>query len=108
MEPVEPNKEKHFFSDEVTKKEKCKLKALRNKNTVWYGLGLMGMVGWSVAVPALAGAALGLWLDKSYPQSFSWTLTLLFVGIITGIIIAWYWVLKENEEIHKNKNNNDE
>ena len=108
MESAKPDKKEHFFSDEVTKKEKRKLKALRDKNSVWFGLGLMGMVGWSVAVPALAGVALGLWLDKSYPQSFSWTLTLLFAGIITGGIIAWYWLLKEDKEIHKNKNDNDE
>ncbi|TXD48637.1 AtpZ/AtpI family protein [Polaribacter sp. IC073] len=106
MKPTKPDKKDDFFSNEISKKEHRKLKALRNKNSVWFGLGLMGMVGWSVAMPSLAGAALGVWLDTSYPQSFSWTLTLLLVGIITGGIIAWYWVLKEDKEIHKD--NKDE
>jgi len=101
------NKQTHLFSDEVSKKEKRKLKALHEKNSVWFGLGMMGMVGWSVAVPSLLGAALGIWLDKTYPQSFSWTLTFLMLGIITGGIIAWYWVVKEDKEIHKN-NKKDE
>ena len=34
---------------------------------VWFGLGMMGLIGWSVAVPTLLGAALGLWLDQHYP-----------------------------------------
>ncbi len=108
MEPAVNNKENNFFSDEVARKEKRKLKALHEKNGVWFGLGMMGMIGWSVAVPSLLGAALGLWLDKKHPQSFSWTLSLLFVGIITGCIIAWYWVTKEDKEMHNNKDKNHE
>lgn len=107
MKPSTTNKDEKFFSEEVAKKELRKLKALREKNGVWFGLGMMGMIGWSVAVPALLGAALGIWLDKSYPQSFSWTLTFLTTGIIAGSIIAWSWVLKEDREVHKNNDEND-
>ena len=28
---------------------------------------MMGLIGWSVAVPTLLGAALGIWLDKHHP-----------------------------------------
>jgi ATP synthase protein I len=108
MEPETTSNEENTFSKEVAKKEKRKLKALKEKNGVWFGLGMMGMVGWSVAVPALLGAALGIWLDKSYPQSFSWTLTFLMVGIIGGVIIAWSWVNKEDKEVHKNNEEKDE
>jgi len=108
MEPAPNDTKNNFFSDEVARKEKRKLKALQNKNGVWFGLGMMGMVGWSVVVPALVGAALGLWLDKHHPQSFSWTLTCLVAGLITGSIIAWYWLTKEDKEIHNNKADNDE
>jgi ATP synthase protein I len=108
MEPETTSNEENTFSKEVAKKEKRKLKALKEKNGVWFGLGMMGMVGWSVAVPALLGAALGIWLDKSYPQTFSWTLTFLMVGIIGGVIIAWSWVNKEDKEVHKNNEEKDE
>lgn len=108
MKPATNNPVENFFSKEVAKKEKRKLKALHNKNGVWFGLGMMGMVGWSVAVPALLGAALGIWLDNIYPQSFSWTLTFLTIGISTGSIIAWSWVQKEDKEVHKNNEDNDE
>ncbi|MEP7278597.1 MAG: AtpZ/AtpI family protein [Bacteroidota bacterium] len=108
MEPATNDKEENIFSEEVAKKEKRKLKALHENNGVWFGLGMMGMVGWSVTVPSLLGAALGIWLDKTHPQSFSWTLTILIVGIVTGSIIAWYWVDKEYKEMHNNKDKDDE
>ena len=108
MDPGANDKEDSFFSDEVTRKEKRKLKALKDKNGVWFGLGMMGMVGWSVAVPSLLGAALGRWLDNKYPQSFSWTLTCLIAGLVTGSVIAWYWVAKQDKEMHNDKEENDE
>ena len=70
------------FSHQVGEKAARKLKAQRHvTQTVWSGLGMMGLVGWSVAVPTLLGAALGLWLDKQYPGSHSWTLMLLAIGL---------------------------
>ncbi|HEX5024537.1 MAG TPA: AtpZ/AtpI family protein, partial [Agriterribacter sp.] len=89
-------------------KEERKLKSLRNTRSVWSGLGLFGMVGWSVSIPTLIGAAVGIWLDKKNPQHFSWTLTGLTTGLIAGCIIAWNWVNKENKEIRKNTEDNDE
>ena len=108
MEPANKTND-DFFSRRIAEKEKQKLKALRNKDRgVWMGLGMMGMVGWSVAVPTLLGAALGFWLDKTYPQTFSWTLSCLIVGLFAGSIIAWYWVDKEDKEMHNDKDENDE
>lgn len=101
-------KEVDSFSRQIAEKEKRKLKSLRNKNNVWFGLGMMGMIGWSVVVPAVLGALSGLWLDKKYPQTFSWTLTLLIAGLVTGSVIAWYWVDKEDKEMHQNKEQKDE
>lgn len=92
------------FSRQIAEKEKRKLNALRNENpSVWMGLGMFGMVGWSISVPTLLGAVLGMWLDKSYAQPFSWTLSLLMLGLIVGAIIGWLWVSKEEKEINKEK-----
>ena len=107
MKPL-VKKEAYSFSKQIEKKEKRKMKAMEHKNNVWFGLGMMGMVGWSVVVPALLGAFSGVWLDKRYPQSFSWTLTLLIAGLITGSAVAWYWVDKEDKEMHQDKNKDNE
>jgi len=53
------------------------------------------MVGWSVAVPTVGGAFLGLWLERAYPQSFSWTIALILGGVAIGVMIAWVWIDKE-------------
>ena len=89
------------FEKVVGDKEERKLQAQREKKSVWAGLGLFGMVGWSITVPAIGGAAFGIWLDKQYKQTFSWTLSLLLAGLMLGLFIAWNWVQKENKEIHK-------
>jgi ATP synthase protein I len=78
-----------------------KVNARRNPAPgVWFGLGMMGLVGWSVAVPTLLGAALGLWPDKHYPGKHSWTLALLVGGLVIGCFNAWHWVAREEKEMH--------
>ncbi len=37
------------FSARIAAQEKRKLKALHENRSVWFGLGMFGMVGWSVA-----------------------------------------------------------
>lgn len=97
------------FSHRVGERAARKLKAQRHvTKTVWSGLGMMGMVGWSVAVPTLLGAALGIWLDRSYPGGRSWTLALLATGLAIGCLIAWHWVAKEDREIREQEENNHE
>ena len=97
------------FIQQVGEKAARKLKAQRHvTQTVWPGLGMMGLVGWSVAVPTLLGAALGIWIDKHYPGSHSWTLALMAIGLGLGCFNAWHWVAKENKEIHEQEENNHE
>lgn len=62
------------------------------------GLGTFGMVGWSVAVPTVAGVFLGLWLDRVMPQDFSWTVALLLGGAVIGAAIAWRWIGKAGRQ----------
>ncbi|HUZ60384.1 MAG TPA: AtpZ/AtpI family protein [Hanamia sp.] len=99
---------KKSFSEVVGEKEERRIEAQHEKKSVWAGLGLFGMVGWSVAVPALLGAALGIWLDNKYKESFSWTLTFLITGLMIGCLIAWNWVQKENKEMHKKNEDENE
>ncbi len=93
---------------EVASKAALKLKAQQSKKrNFWTGVGMFGLVGWSVAIPTLLGAATGIWLDKHFPGDHSWTLTFLLGGIILGCLNAWYWVDKENKAIHKDQENDE-
>src|SRR5580698_5461008 len=97
----EENRETNF-STQVAAQAARKLKAKRGaERSIWFGLGMSGLIGWSVTVPALLGAALGIWIDKNYPSRFSWTLMLLLFGLIVGCFSAWQWVASEYKEIHE-------
>jgi len=85
------------FKEKVKAKEERKLKArLEERPKVWFGLGMFGLVGWSVAIPTLIFIAIGLWIDATWPSRYSWTLMLLFIGIAIGCVNAWYWVQRES------------
>ncbi|WP_296424500.1 AtpZ/AtpI family protein [Yoonia sp.] len=62
------------------------------------GIGTFGMIGWSIAVPTVGGAFLGLWLDRVAPQRFSWTIALILGGVVLGAFIAGMWVGKEGRD----------
>ena len=84
---------------EVATKQGRKLQARQQgERSAWFGLGMFGLVGWSVSVPALAGIALGLWIDQRWPSRFSWTLMLLVLGVAVGCLNAWWWVQRESSE----------
>ena len=90
-----------IFSRQVGAQAARKLKARREgTKSVWFGLGMSGLIGWSVTVPTLIGAALGLWVDKHYPTTYSWTLMLLAIGLCVGCANAWHWVDQENKAMH--------
>ncbi len=87
------------LEEQVAAREERKLKARREQGrSVWFGLGTFGLVGWSVAVPALLGIALGLWIDDRWPSRFSWTLMLMVGGVALGCLNAWRWVRRESED----------
>ena len=89
------------FAAQVAAKAARKQRAQRDGDrSVWFGLGMSGLIGWSVAVPTLAGAILGIWLDQRHPQKFSWTLTLLLAGLLLGCFNAWHWVAQQNKSMH--------
>jgi len=97
------------LGQEVGRKAARKLKAQRNAAPgIWFGLGMMGLIGWSVAIPTLLGAVLGIWLDKHYPGSHSWTLMLLIIGLAIGCLNAWHWIAREDKAIRDEQEDRDE
>lgn len=86
---------KRRLTRQVVRKEALRIKGINGPDqSVWFGLGMFGVVGWSVAIPTLIGTALGIWIDHTWPSQFSWTLMLLIAGVMAGCLNAWYWVRK--------------
>ena len=96
------------FAGEIGAKAARKLKARKSTQGVWFGLGMMGLVGWSVVVPTLLGAAFGVWLDKHHPGRHPWTLALLVAGLTIGCVNAWYWVDQQQKAMDDGAKTADE
>ena len=94
-----PTEQELELEREVADKETRKMRARQQRDeSVWFGLGMFGLIGWSVTVPALVGIALGLWIDSHWPSRFSWTVMLLVAGVAIGCLNAWRWVSRESRE----------
>ena len=94
--------EETAFSRQVGAQAARKLKAKeRATKSIWFGLGMSGLIGWSVTVPTLIGVALGHWADQRFPSPYSWTLMLMLIGLIVGCLNAWHWVESEFNEMHE-------
>jgi len=55
----------------------------------WRSLSVLGTVGWSIALPATAGAWLGHRLDVRLDSGVRFTLMLLTAGVMLGSVVAW-------------------
>lgn len=90
------------FAEEVARKQTRRAKGRRQrKHAAWYGLGVFGIVGWSVMIPFLICLAIGIYIDATWRSRISWTLILLVLGVILGALNAWYWVTKERRIIER-------
>jgi ATP synthase protein I len=97
------------FINKVDASARRRLKAEKNANQgVWFGLGMMGLIGWSVVVPTLLGAAIGIWLDNKKLGEHHWTLALIMAGLTLGCLNAWNWVAKENKAMQEENEDENE
>jgi len=99
MTPPDPARDQAASADGDTLERTIARKARQHdrarregRHTIWFGMGMFGLVGWAVAVPTLAGVALGRWLDARFVDGPSWTITGLLAGVALGSLNAWWWV----------------
>jgi len=92
---TDPSGSDEEMEETVRRKAERKERARASRRPgVWFGLGMFGLIGWAVAVPTLAGIALGLWLDSLTGTAFSWTLAGLGAGVFLGCLNAWRWLTR--------------
>jgi len=74
---------------------------IRNSTESWYYLGVVGQIGFSIALPIAGGAILGSYIDKElniYPKA---TMGLLFFGVVISLVTFYQTiktVLKRSED----------
>lgn len=100
MNPGDGDQHDTHVQERINRRAERKRRARRQRGgDVWLGLGMFGLVGWSVAVPTLVGVALGVWVDTTWPGPHSWTLMLMLPGVVLGCVNAWYWISRERRNI---------
>lgn len=86
----------------VGSKERRRMRARRMESrSMWFGLGMFGVIGWSIAVPMMVGISIGLWIDSQVETQRSWTLMLMVAGLAIGCLNAWTWIRRESDEKHE-------
>lgn len=60
-----------------------------SEGSFWRSLSVLGTIGWSIALPAVAGAWFGHWIDERFETGVRFTLMLLVASVMLGSFIAW-------------------
>ncbi|WP_371424683.1 AtpZ/AtpI family protein [Tardiphaga sp.] len=58
-------------------------------------LGQIGILGWQIVLPTLAGLAIGRWLDHRLASGIFWTAPLLLIGLAFGCWSGWRWIHRQ-------------
>jgi len=69
--------------------------ARHRRGGLWGGLAVVGSVGWMIVLPTVGGAFLGRLVDQRLDTNLSFTLALLFLGLIIGGYGVWRLFLRE-------------
>ena len=57
-------------------------------------LAQIGVLGWIIVTPMLAGVFAGRWLDRRFHSGLTCTAPLLMLGAALGFWSAWRWMQK--------------
>ena len=59
------------------------------ERSIGQNLAMVGMIGWLIVTPIVAGMFLGIWLDRIFDSGIFWTGALLVLGTVFGCVLAW-------------------
>lgn len=109
MDSKIPPPAENDLSNAIEDKVIRKIRARRRiDHGLWFGFGTFGLIGWSIALPTLLGALLGVWIDRHFPSAHSWTLALLVAGLVAGCVHAWHWISQEEKHIQRESKDDNE
>ncbi|WP_442755401.1 AtpZ/AtpI family protein [Methylocystis sp. JAN1] len=58
-------------------------------------LGQIGVLGWTIVLPALAGLFAGRWLDRTMHSGVFFSAPLVMAGAALGLWLAWKWMSRQ-------------
>ncbi len=69
----------------------------KGHRSFWRSLGVLGMVGWPIALGSAGGTLLGHYLDKRFDTGIHFTLMLMTAGVLMGCFTAWKTVAQKHD-----------
>ena len=82
------------FPRRIEKSVRDLLSARGERGEFWHYATVIGMGGWLFALPVVAGAYLGRFIDTRFTSGTSWTVTGIFIGIAAGMYNLWYFLFR--------------
>ncbi|HVO17272.1 MAG TPA: AtpZ/AtpI family protein [Alphaproteobacteria bacterium] len=87
---TEPERPDNHLIEGVRERRKRRERGRREgERSIWENLSWMGVLGWLIVMPTLAGIFLGRWIDRGAGSGIFWTAALLFAGLCVGAYLAW-------------------
>jgi ATP synthase protein I len=78
------------LDEEVRRHRERRASAQReSRRSIGQDLALIGVIGWTLVIPALLGILAGRALDRRFGSGVFWTLGLLVAGVVLGCALAW-------------------
>lgn len=62
--------------------------------SLYYYLGFVGQIGFTIAIPIAGGAIIGRQLDQAWSTYPRWTLALLLTGVVVSVF-AFFTTIRE-------------
>jgi ATP synthase protein I len=93
QQPVDPRSRERKFQRSVERQARRIRQADEDRRTLLKQTVYLGTIGVMMAVPIVAGAYLGRWLDSlSAGYEVHWTISMIFLGIIVGAVNVYLFV----------------
>lgn len=93
QQPIDPQSRERKFERSVERQARQIRQADKDRPTLLKQTVYLGTIGVMMAVPIVAGAYLGRWLDSlSAGYEVHWTISMIFLGIIVGAVNVYLFV----------------
>ena len=81
--------EEAFVTEVRERRERRRKNEREADESFWSTVGMMGTVGWSVALPTAIGVLFGRWLDGRLDSGHVFVVFFMLVGLGVGCVVAW-------------------
>ncbi len=88
----EPNERDPLLESARLRGERRRRWLREGEPSVGRRLAQIGVLGWIIVAPMLAGVFIGRWLDRAMGTGIFWTAPLLLLGLVMGCWFAWRWM----------------